>query len=86
MSGSVTQLSDFRQRDTVKALEILLELARSGRLRGAILTCKHDRGTGVYVLGEFKGNPQLEKEALEWQITVLAEHQVESAQLRGDRP
>lgn len=79
---NVVQLRQPRSRDTVKALEILLEMARSDRLHGMILTCTHDRGSGVIVTGEFE-HPQLALDELERTRIVIADMDHESAQHRG---
>lgn len=82
--SNVVQLWPHQRNDPVKALEILLELARSDRLRGAIISCSHDRGSGVYVFGEYERSPLLAARELKRMQQQIPDLSGESRTLEAD--
>lgn len=57
-SVTVTKITEYRTRDTVKALEELLEMAKAGKLTGLVFACKYgpwDHGIGV--VGDYYKDP-----------------------------
>lgn len=64
MSATVLQFRRHKNQEAIKALEVLLNLAKSNRLTGMVLLAETDGHSGLYLTGRYSDNNQAATVAL----------------------
>jgi hypothetical protein len=56
--GTVTRIVEWKNRDTIQALEHMLSQAKEGRLTGMLFACKlDDKNHGMGITGDYAADP-----------------------------
>lgn len=83
MAPNVIPLRPNQNRDSIAALEILLDLAKNNRLKGMVLTAETDAGIGLYLAGRHQNDLALAAAAIAGAYRIVHDMRVEEARGSG---